>query len=815
MGSTAAFGPTFLKQLTTSLGIVEELVQEQIDKEQATLLRAAMQKKRKGTNTNLSVHVPKLEDAHMAGGTRAKECTLILTEGDSAKALAVAGLEVVGRDKYGVMPLRGKMLNVRDVSPRQLAANEEILNLCTAMGLDFNNTYEDDASMHGLRYGKVMIMTDQDHDGSHIKGLLINFFEHFWPNLLKHEGFLQQFITPLVKAFKGSDTQSFYSMQEFEQWRESLLGSDARGWRVKYYKGLGTSSAQEAKEYFSNLEGHKKFFVATGKEHDVIDKVFSKHRAADRRQWIEAHARKADEASRFIDPTQSHVTYEEFVDRELIHFSNADNLRSIPSVVDGLKPSQRKVLYGCFKRKLNHEVKVVQLAGYIAEHTAYHHGEQSLHSTIVNMAQDYVGSNNVPLLIPSGQFGTRFQNGKDFASPRYIFTRLAPVARQLFPEADDALLTYLDEDGQRVEPIFFVPVIPYLLVNGASGIGTGWSTSIPSYDPLDLIRILEHKLQGKDADMTTTTTAAAAAAAAKLQPWVRGFKGAIRANAGEGAGGGEGFTSCGVIERVKPTLVRITEIPLGKSGSDYKDVLHKLIAEGAVKAYREGHTATSVLFEVVARKSDFDAIEQRGLSKTFRLEAPIHTSNMHAFDADNRITRYVTPQQVLDEFFPIRLALYEKRRSVQLAQLEYESAVSRNKARFIEETTAGKLQLFEPGRGAVSRDVISTHLADHGFEPEDVLVRKREEAVAALMGTSSEPFQLHAASGKRGYDYLLDMPIHSLSSERRDALLQQKQKIDGKLQLVRRQTAKDLWSHELTSLGDTLAKHYRSDTIKY
>ncbi len=178
-------------------------------------------------------------------------------------------------------------------------------------------------------------------------------------------------------------------------------------------------------------------------------------------------------------------SFSQFINNELIEFSRADVIRSIPSVVDGLKPSQRKVLFAAMKRGPG-EVKVAQLAGFCAETTAYHHGEASLLATIVKLAQDFVGSNNVPLLVPVGQFGTRLQGGKDAASARYIFTKLSPLCRLLFPAADDDLLEYAQDDGRPVEPVHFVPILPTLLLNGCQGIGTGWSTEVPPFHPVQV-----------------------------------------------------------------------------------------------------------------------------------------------------------------------------------------------------------------------------------------------------------------------------------------------------------------------------------------
>ncbi|CAG8482548.1 2580_t:CDS:10 [Diversispora eburnea] len=358
-------------------------------------------KKTDGAKKSKVTTIDKLSDAKNAGTRKSAECTLILTEGDSAKTLAVAGLSSVGRDNYGVFPLKGKLLNVREASTTQILKNEEIQSIKKILGLQHDKTY---TSAKDLRYGHLMIMTDQDHDGSHIKGLIINFLDHFYPSLMKIPGFLKEFITPIVRCTNTRTKRklSFFTLPEYENWKK--VNDDGKGWDIKYYKGLGTSSPAEAKEYFAAINLHMKPFreVQEG-ERELIDMAFN-------------------------------------------------NIRSIPSMLDGLKPGQRKVLFGCFKRKLNKEIKVIQLAGYVSEHSAYHHGEASLHSTIITMANNFIGSNNLNLLEPSGQFGSRIQGGKDSASARYINTRLNPLTRLVFSPHDDGLLNYLNDDGSSIEP---------------------------------------------------------------------------------------------------------------------------------------------------------------------------------------------------------------------------------------------------------------------------------------------------------------------------------------------------------------------------
>jgi DNA topoisomerase-2 len=391
-GSSYNLSERFLNELLKSEedggpGIIEEVIRVAKGRQQANLFKQVGGKKTK----RQLLSIPKLEDAHKAGSQTSTDCSLILTEGDSAKALAVAGFEVIGRDNFGVFPLRGKLLNVRHASVDQLAKNEEIKAMISILGLDFDKEYDTLEERSELRYGHVMLMTDQDNDGSHIKGLVINFFRHFWPKLLKPaldqplgQPFLSSFVTPLLKATRKTkkETHSFYSMAEYNAWRDSLSSpEEIKQWKIKYYKGLGTSTPAEAKEYFLEFaKHHRPFLWNSEQDGELLDKVFDKTRAADRRDWI---SNVYDpEATVYVDQDQNNsVTYEDFVNKEMIHFSNADNVRSLPSVIDGLKPSQRKVLYACFKRKLKSEIKVAQLSGYCAEHTAYHHGEASLQST--------------------------------------------------------------------------------------------------------------------------------------------------------------------------------------------------------------------------------------------------------------------------------------------------------------------------------------------------------------------------------------------------------------------------------------------------
>jgi len=388
---------------------------------------------------------------------------------------------------------------------------------------------------------------------------------------------LKEFFTPIVKVTKGKQQTSFYTMPEYEEWKTQT--DNGKGYKIKYYKGLGTSTSKEAKEYFSSIDTHKMSYRHEGIEDDkAIDLAFNKKKADERKEWINGYVEGS-----LVDHSQSEVTYSDFVNKELVLFAKANVTRAIPSLMDGFKPSQRKVLFGCFKRKLKNDVKGAQLVGYVSEHAAYHHGEMSLSETIVGMAQDYIGSNNLNLLVPSGQFGTRLQGGSDHASARYIYTRLSPFTRLIFSPLDDAVLNYLVEDGQKIEPSFYVPILPMVLVNGASGIGTGWSTDIPNYDPLAIIENLRLWIGKKKMK--------------PMRPWFRGFTGCIE-SIGKGS-----YYSWGKFWENDNGL-EITELPIRKWTQDYKEFLQTMLpgAEGKSKVniqdVREHHSEKKVHFSV-------------------------------------------------------------------------------------------------------------------------------------------------------------------------------------------------------------------------
>ena len=640
-------------------------------------------KKTDGTKRKTLRGFPKLEDALWAGTAKSVDCTLILTEGDSAATSAITGLNVVGREKFGVFPLRGKLLNVKDISQEKFNKNEELTAIKAILGLRQGQKYKDKKD---LRYGRVMVMADQDHDGSHIKGLLMNLFHTEWPELMQM-GFICSLATPLLKASRRNETISFYSQGEHDRWAATNPGN---GWTIKYYKGLGTSTKQEAREWFERLAEIYYDWDATTNE--SISLAFHKKRTDDRKEWLAGYDPK-----RILDiGAGGHISYSRFINDELIHFSNADNLRSLPHVLDGLKPSQRKILFGCFKRGLRSEVKVAQLAGYVSEHAAYHHGEASLCSTIVGMAQNFVGSNNINLLVPSGQFGSRLMGGKDSASARYIFTYLEPVTDKLFRKEDASILRYNEDDGMSIEPEHYLPIMPLLLLNGCVGIGTGFSTDIPPFNPLDVLRFLRERLQGRMSSLGHIV----------LKPWWQGFKGTV--TAGDSAGSWVTRGSYTMDDASKS--ITITELPIGVWTKDYKVFLDELTTATSkeetpaafgddgqliIRSFDDLYTDEDVKFVINLSEDYYEEIKAHPaeFEKRFRLLSTWRTTNMVAFDPSMKIVKYASAGQILEAYYGPRLTAYETRRLREIDRLTSEAVEADAKARFIRAVLAGTMEL--------------------------------------------------------------------------------------------------------------------------
>jgi DNA topoisomerase-2 len=425
------------------------------------------------------------------------------------------------------------------------------------------------------------------------------------------------------------------------------------GTAVKYYKGLGTSTSAEAKEYFKQIDRLTVAFSADEHLDESMRLAFAKTLADDRKEWLTKHMASPPPGVPYGEVKALSVT--DFVHRDLANFSAEDIKRSIPHVADGLKPSQRKVIFACLKKNLTSDMKVAQLAGYVAEQTAYHHGEASLQGTIVNLAQNFVGANNLNLLEPSGQFGTRLAGGKDAASSRYIFTRLGPQTRKIFDPTDGPVLEYVLDDGQQVEPEFYSPIVPMILINGAEGIGTGFSCYVPPYN----VETVKHNIQCALEQVPMVA----------MKPYFKGFKGKVTKTKDHT------WVLEGVVEK-EGSQLHVTELPPGKWIQDFKEHLDDLVEKGTIQKYENHSTETTPDFRIWGGSFE-NPTKELGLTKT------IHTSNMYLIGPNGAVKKYASPEEILLDYMEIRVGIYKKRKAYLLKLLDADIQWLSEKARFI------------------------------------------------------------------------------------------------------------------------------------
>ena len=1114
-GSVCNLSAKFIEDVCKKLLIARKCVSQLNAKEQMALVKTSGKIKSQ-------ISVPKLEDAKNAGTKKSADTYLILTEGDSAKSLAMAGIKVIGSENFGVFPLRGKLLNVRGANMKRVLENEEINHLKTILGLEHNKIYTDASQ---LRYGHILIFTDADVDGSHIKGLIINFIHYYWPSLMKNiPSFITAMRTPMIKAIKGKQMVEFFSKGQYDQWLEK---NSANGWNIKYYKGLGTSTSLEAQDYFKRFDDLILEFTYNGKKDDSrIELAFANDKADARKAWLKHY-----DPYHFTDNSKHQISLSEFIDDEFIHYSTDDNSRSIPNVIDGLKEGQRKIIFAAFKKGINKDIKIAQFGAYVAEVSSYHHGEKSVQDTITKMTQNFVGSNNIELLEPSGQCGclspntyvllwdgyikqardikigdlliddkgnptavkqltcgrdqmykishddnsyivnsqhiltlickkhkvvvkdvlnggydihyfdgknmnvyhtndvdnilskipdnnvfdisienymkfhpdvqklfcavynytpinwekkpvkinpyilgfwignnfhnlnddqwdifynyicnelqkynpniinncvildrefaelidkngynnisgikdeylgnsienrlellaglidaigvinnsieiknallfcnenvinsniqylvhslgynikpiiygfkisgenldkipsklhrreianlsfdcqfcdeitienagygefigwdvggrfllekftithnSRLLGGKDAASPRYIYTRFSALTKAIFKEEDFPLLDYLEDEGLKIEPNYYVPIIPLILTNGAQGIGTGYSLNSPNYNPVDIANNLYNKLDGKKL--------------IQMVPWYRNFSGNITKIANNK------FITKGCYQIVKPNVIKITELPIGVWTTNYKeDFLETIcitnkesIRKKLIKSYDNTSSNIDVEFTLTFIPDEFERLKNKeiingcnGFELELKLVSKISADNVWLFDKDNTIKKYASPLKIIEEFYEIRIEYCKKRKAYILADLKSQLIKLQAKIKFIRSVVNGEIVINNK-----SREIIISMLENNEFPRLDKNSDDEE-----------------ASSNFGGYRYLLGMPLYTLTHEKIVELQNEFANIKGKFTELKGKTAEDIYRQDLDEFRAAYDIFHRQDILNF
>lgn len=640
-------------------------------------------------------------------------------------------------------------------------------------------------------------------DGSHIKGLIINLFARFWPELLAVPEFMSEFITQIITVTRAGKEISFYTLPEFEMWKEQNNGG--KGWVVKYFKGLGTSTANMAKKYFKNIHLHRLYFHLKSEAClKALEMAFGKDADA-RKRFVDGYVH----GTYLEQKPGTLISYEDFVYKELILFSVYSNERSFINIIDGMKDCQRKIMYVVFKFNIVADIKVAQLGNKTAENTDYHHGENSLCDASVNMAQDFPGSgNNLELLFPNGMFGSRAQAGKDSANTRYIFTYVTSPALAIFPAEHNGLLVYHTDGKSTFEPYYFIPTVPVCLFNESDGIGTGYRSKFHCHHPKEVSRNMRHLLSNEPLE--------------QIHPWYSNFTGTVAfiapseiKQAKEEEGHSVAFDAeyrryyiFGKIEQVSQTELWITELPPGHATEKYDEFLKELLASGKIEAVVPMHGDDTVKFVIYLSSIQRTAIEtalyeqedQRKTTRTktkpkeiyqslesvtsnlywfFQLWERIGMNEMIAYDENMKMKHYQSIEQIQLEFYAFRLEKYKLLRGLLIADMRAQRDKLRTKVQFIKDVVEERLKVKELN----SKEIFQY------FEAH------REQYPA-----------------EQYWSLLLELPIVSLTPDRVPRLINELKIKESELESLEQQTAKSLWLKDLDNF-DQVYDNYQHEKV--
>ena len=741
-GSVCELPAKFFSILTRS-GVIESL-KSGMDEKQIAAVRKTF-----GAGKTKNVYdIPNFRDARFAGTRKSDQCTLYVVEGVSALELAEVGISVLGNDYTGAMPVKGKILNV-DADMSKIEKNEELKYICKALGLEVGKA----TPFEKLRYGKVVLMTDSDQDGSHIRGLFLYLIAKFWPHLMREQHqFIYTMITPIVVATRSkTDVQKFYTIQSFEKWHNPLTEKQKKSWELRYYKGLASSTTKEGRFYFQHLRDHLKNFVkAEPQDFSELELVFGKKNAEHRRQWLDTY-----DAQSYIDyDAIKELSVYDFLNKDMKHFSMTSVKRGLSMVEDGLTVAARKCIWVFLQRKLVKDTKVATAQSWVDADTNYHHAPDSLGKTIVRLSQMFVGKQNMNFFVPVGQFGTRRDGGQTFGSTRYIFTKISPLTRYLFREEDDHILTEQIDEDHVIEPLNLAPIIPLILVNGSSAISTGYSSQIPCYRPEDLITRIRSKLSDEPwVDLT---------------PWYHKFVGEIKSDA-QG-----NYESIGKVKQIDATHWNIIELPVGTWREPYKAMLTKMVRDDKIVEFHEQHRNEDVCFEVtLTHELKLDPITFFKLRRKYSSQLNLLLSN----GADLKIKVFPDVVSIFNDWFDYRLRMYEVRRKHQLLTLQKSIPFLTAKVNFI-------------------RIVLDNQLP----------LGKKKHVLHDVMSQLMIPAEFH--------DALLRMNLSSFTEERIIDINKELSDCYQKIEFYSKVAPKNLWFNDLDELSAQLPAFWSSRVVE-
>ena len=439
-------------------------------------------------------------------------------------------------------------------------------------------------------------------------------------------------------------------------------------------------------------------------------------------------------------------TVTSFFDKEYLDYARyvVEN-RAIPSCIDGLKPTQRKVVYianKIWKTGNEKPMKLFQLAGRVASEAFYHHGNTSLESSMVGMAQKF--KNSLPLLEGVGQFGSL--RSPAAGAPRYISAKLHPNFRLLYQDFD--LLENKIEEGEKIEPAFFLPIVPTVILNGTSGIAVGFATNILNRNPKDVVDACISTLNNKKMKV--------------LAPWIQEFKGTFTRDLENP----KTWKIKGQYQIINTTTIKITAIPPNYTYERYEEILNLLQEKGIITSYDDNSSET-IEYILKFRRSVLNSLvsSEGKLERTLRLNTQ-ETENLTTLDENGKLKIFDKAEDIVKHFVGVRLGWYQTRKDYLIDKTERQLSLVTNKARFIKDIIDGKLKINN-----VPKEKIVTYLKTNAYDT------------------------VHGS-----YDYLLSMAIHSLTKERYEKLLLEKEGCIIALKTLKATDPKEMYLGDLKKL---------------
>ena len=729
------------------------------------------------TSRHVGLKVPKLIDAIYASKPKNKRpddkpVILIITEGDSAALFADV---YIGDDRkhYGILPVRGKTINARKHTTEKVLKNKEYQSIVASMGLNEGMDYNDDEVFNSTRYDKILIAADQDSDGEHIKGLLITLLHKRFPGIVERGLCIEVLISFIMVVTKGKQRLGFFHPKDYENWLENNPNPKTKGWKTKYLKGLGSYND-------ADIRHDREFFRCVPVDFDEtadksLELAFGASTADARKHWIldyDGHAPRIEDTLPITD----------FVNNHLVRHA-VDNIERTIPMFDGMKQSIRKVMSACFdkwKMKNGQICKTVGLMGNVFENMDYHHGDDSLISSICRMVCQYPGSNNLPLLLGDGQFGNR--KGFKSAKPRYTSVGSQSWWPHMFPKSDLDITPRLASDGVNIEYIYIPQVLPIILINGARSLATGWRSFIPSANPKHIATYYKKKLMGENPSM--------------FKPWYRGYHGKVRTvltsriksilaeyadikhvpeiptekldeylpselnkeillgNAVDGTDATHSMIIDGCFDVSDNGMVTITEIPVGIEINRYILWLKELLEEKSIK-YFEDNSSDENGINIVIKGFPNPTLKTLGLQKIRKL------SDLTLLNEQGKPVTFSNIKELADVWYKWRLAQYPIKKAHMVKEYTQNIKSISNRVKYINLVLKGTIKVNNRPKDEWKLDI----------EKHDV-----------------------------EYDLVKHMKISQLTKEKVEQLNMEFNTMQEKLDILTAKTPEELWLEDIDNL---------------